>query len=259
VIECTPGLISTNPGFNEIQIYSSRDFSIVTELNDNFSFKANERAYIEFTCPNKLSPIDSSKFPFYDFLKCSVFDKNRNEVDMVLKDKVTENKRIIRIYFTPPVTGIYKLSIKYCDVEIPEGPFSFVVMPQAQGMTHSDSNSSFISATSILQSNGSRLNEFLNNSNGGMASRLQEVNLNNNVEPFRMPDLPDGQRNMADRLSTTQTIASIDSFTLFNIKLYELNHNSKFYNMNCIRIFLYAKIRWKLFLSRRNIIKNIFF
>ncbi len=184
---------------------------MLTELNDNFSFRVNERTHIEFTCPNKVitTSAEKEKFPIYDFLVCTMFDKNRNEVELAFREKMTSESRVIRMVFTPGVAGIYKLSIKYCGADIAEGPFSFVVMPQAQNITQSDSNSSFMSATNS-NGGGGRLSEFL----GGNANAAN----NGGVDHFRVPVVPENsvhQRisssvasSMSDRLSTPQTIAS---------------------------------------------------
>lgn len=128
-------------------------FSLDTQLNENFSFKKQEKCFITFVCP-ETEPQTQQRL--HEYLQVDIYDPHQTVVPFVLSEKFSNSKRYIRICFTPQNAGIFKLSIKFKDIQITNGPFCFVVLSQnvSTTITPSNSSQSIKNLTNLHPSNG---------------------------------------------------------------------------------------------------------
>ncbi|CAF0934493.1 unnamed protein product [Brachionus calyciflorus] len=136
-----------NQTLSSLDLVDHNQFKMDTELCENFSFVKNQKCFIQFSFPSKqeLRGPDDSK-NLHKYLKVELLGTHQNFVPFDLKEKLTPTTHFIRIYFVPQSAGIFKLSIKYNNIEIPNSPFPFVVLANNIQTAESNSNTSLASS-----------------------------------------------------------------------------------------------------------------
>jgi hypothetical protein len=106
-----------------------KSIKIATQLDNNLSYVINEISYIEFHCIEPSEMQNNYEFNLYDYLKFNLVNSSKELVGIDIKEKKVNGKRIIRVYFTPNVIGIYRLNATYDNIHLEQGPFNFMVLP----------------------------------------------------------------------------------------------------------------------------------
>lgn len=115
--------------FSSVDVLDHTKFSLDTRLEDNLTFRKAERCFITFVCPDLPPTCYSNEANIHDFIQIEISGPLRSFVPIDLKEKISAQKRFVRVCFTPQVAGIHSLSIKFKGNQIAKGPFSFVVVP----------------------------------------------------------------------------------------------------------------------------------
>ena len=118
--------------FKQTETIDHTMFELTTKLNDNFTFVKHESCSIGFALPNNRSDrlnSESDVEKIYDYLKIEIFDPFKNSIDFELKEKITVDNRIIKIFFIPTNPGIYEIQMNYKNKNVTNSPFHFVVLP----------------------------------------------------------------------------------------------------------------------------------
>lgn len=123
-------------------------FKMETQLSENFSFKKLGKCSITFSCPDASRHADN-KQKVHENLKIDFYDSQHNCVRFDLKEKLTSTHRFIKICFVPQTAGIFKLAIKFKNINIQNSPFHFVVLSNQIPLAPSVSNSSLNSDNSF--------------------------------------------------------------------------------------------------------------
>ncbi len=135
---------------------------MLTQLSECFKEenKSKKRNQILFACninKNQAGTLD----PRRD-LKIDLLDPNNvliKEAEDKLKEKITEEQYILRIDFTPTVSGVYKLIIQYKYKHIPGSPFHFEVqnnLSQIKAETKVDLSEQTLYVPSVEGTNSTR-------------------------------------------------------------------------------------------------------
>lgn len=130
------------------------DHSLI-EFNHNngsdYSFKVGTRNSIMFQSPETNHDI------FFSNLVVDLYDPNHNKVQITLKERVKNAKRIVKIEFEPVVSDLHKLTITYHGNHINGSPFYFMVssnlsdsIMSTTNMKNTQSIDSFIISGSFL-------------------------------------------------------------------------------------------------------------
>jgi hypothetical protein len=136
--------ISTSSLCSHIDQMDHTQISINSKSNDNCVFKLNQKCFVTIPC--------AITDDFFTHFSADMLDPNKNKVMLQIKEKMTADERIVRIYFEPTVQGFHTLTVKYRGLDIINSPFSFIVISNNLIPTMSLSNS----FTTI---NGSFVNE----------------------------------------------------------------------------------------------------
>jgi hypothetical protein len=141
--------------FSFLDMLNHKKFKMESDLCDSKQFKCKEKCIISFSCiydsntENGNNNLDSESSnssnnninfihefmenessndkSFHDYLLIDLNDPQDKPVEFHLKEKKENNGRLLRIYFKPEVTGVYKLAIKFKQVHIDNSPFYFSV------------------------------------------------------------------------------------------------------------------------------------
>ena len=115
--------------FSSVDVLDHTKFSLDTRLEDNFTFRKGERCFITFVCPDLPPTCYPNEANIHDFIQIEINGPLRSFLPIDLKEKISAQKRFVRVCFTPQTSGIHSLSIKFKGNQIAKGPFSFVVIP----------------------------------------------------------------------------------------------------------------------------------
>lgn len=100
-------------------------------LERSMSFQVDQKCSITFSCPNILGKTTSGG-PLHSLLEFNIYDSLKCPVNKDLKEKITDKKHFIRVYFIPTKPGVHKICFKFNNVNITNGPFSFTVLPKGK-------------------------------------------------------------------------------------------------------------------------------
>lgn len=147
LVQCIPEFDGSCFGHikkSSFPIISNQNLAIIFDLMDHTSFRLEEpnfnnkftyelmkQSSITFSCPNTLKS-QSEKDYIYQRLETTLYNSKNEVVTVELKEKITLERRFIRIYYTPEITGVYKLVIKYNDNNIMDSPFNFIVVSEVK-------------------------------------------------------------------------------------------------------------------------------
>lgn len=106
------------------ELINHADFEL-TEIKEN-EFEKSKKCSITIMCPNTLNS-NSEREHLHHITKFSMVNAKNKNIELTVREKTTDKRRYLRIYFIPETTGIHKLDIKVNNLQSTISPIEFVV------------------------------------------------------------------------------------------------------------------------------------